>query len=343
MFWFDLDNSPHVPLFKPIFNEFDKSSIQFVVTARDFAQTIELLELYNIRHTVIGEHGGKSKFRKLLNLYDRSKKLKDFVKNYSSKISLAVSHGSRSQLVTSKWLGIKSLLMFDYEYTESKIFNYFSTFMLCPKFIPDKRLKDAGFNLNKIIRYNGFKEELYLSNFIPQNNIRKILDISEEDILIIIRPPSMVGNYHDTKSEKILTSLISILKDQDNIEVIIVNRTRVEKEFIDKIKGSAKNIKYLNKVVDGLQLIYAADIVFSGGGTMNREAALLGVETYSFFTGRRPYLDEYLSSLGRLTFIENEKDLEKIDFVKKPKKNVIKTSDNLIEEIKSILIDLARK
>jgi predicted glycosyltransferase len=64
MIWFDLDNSPHVPLFASVFQELEKRNISFDVTARDFAQTLELLKMRGIRHTAIGRHGGKSKIKK---------------------------------------------------------------------------------------------------------------------------------------------------------------------------------------------------------------------------------------------------------------------------------------
>ena len=57
MIWFDLDNSPHVPLFRPILEELKKRRVDYIVTARDFAQTKELLELWGIPHSMVGKHG----------------------------------------------------------------------------------------------------------------------------------------------------------------------------------------------------------------------------------------------------------------------------------------------
>ena len=94
MLWFDLDNSPHVPLFRPILQELVKRSSPTLVTARDFAQTKSLLDLWKIDATVIGEHGGRNKLLKILNLLVRSQQLVRFVRKRN--ISLAVSHGSRT-------------------------------------------------------------------------------------------------------------------------------------------------------------------------------------------------------------------------------------------------------
>jgi predicted glycosyltransferase len=78
-------------------------------------------------------------------------------------------------------------------------------------------------------------------------------------------------------------------------------------------------MRFLENAVDGLQLIWSSDIFISGGGSMNRESALLGVPTYSIFTGRKPYLDEHLAGEGKLTFIDT---LEKIDFLDIRKRDI---------------------
>ena len=334
MIWFDLDNSPHVPLFKPILKELDNNDIKYLVTSREFAQTEKLLQFWNIKHQMIGKHGGKNKVKKIVNLIFRSHQLKKFIKD--RKISLGVSHGSRTQLITCKYLGIKSLLMLDYEYTESKIFNYLSSTLLIPKYIPDARLKAAGFNLKKIIRYNGFKEELYLRDFKPEPNFRKLIQVSDEKILVIIRPPSTSGNYHDEKSEKLLLGAIKHFSNNNDVVTIIVNRTDREKKLISSKIEENENVRFLNKTVDGLQLLFSADIAVSGGGTMNREAALLGTKVYSIFTGRRPYLDEYLQERGKLKFIENVDEFLNIP-IKRYIKSVPDFKNNLVTEIVDII------
>ena len=340
MLWFDLDNSPHVPLFRPVFNYLEDQGIDYFVTARNFAQTKELLELFNIQHSLIGGHGGKSKFKKLINLFDRGNQLYKMVKKLP--IKLAINHGSRTQLIAAKRLGIKAITMLDYEYTEHYIFNLLANYLIMPVYIPDEYLKKNGFNLNKIIRYNGFKEELYLKYFKPDINFRKQLGITENTILVVFRPPSMTGNYHDNKSEKLLIAGLNYFSQDKDVVCLIVNRTEYEKNFIlSKIKKQ-KNIKFLEKPVDGLQLLYAADYAISGGGTMNREAALLGTKTFSIFTGKRPYLDSFLQEQGRLTFIEKIEDFNKIEVKKDLNKKVPEFRNNLTKEIVEIFLDILK-
>jgi len=211
-----------------------------------------------------------------------------------------------------------------------------------PAVIPDERLRSAGFDLRKIQRYNGFKEEIYLREFVPDKNFRSEISVSENDILIVIRPPGMSGNYHDPRSEKLLIETIKHFSSFKDTVCIIVNRTAKEKNFILSNIGLKPSVRFLDKPVDGLQLLYAADITLSGGGTMNRESALLGTKTYSIFTGRYPYLDEYLRDNGKLNFIVNADEIKKIPVSRHSSKKPPVFENNLISEITNKLIELAK-
>jgi predicted glycosyltransferase len=335
MIWFDLDNSPHVPLFRPMFKELEERNIKFFITAGEYAQTIDLLKLWNIDFELIGKHGGRNKFKKISNLVYRASQLSRCIRDKD--IKLAVSHGSRSQLLSAKINGIESILMMDYEYTERRIFNLLSTYLLIPKIIPDERLESARINLSKVIRYNGFKEELYINNFTPEKDFRKKINIGNKDILIVIRPPGMSGNYHDRKSEGFFLKAVRFFLESANTVCLIVNRTDREKNFLINNFELSNKLRFLEKPVDGLQLLYCADICLSGGGTMNREAALLGTRTYSIFTGKRPYLDEYLQEVGKLKFIESDKDLESINIAEDYKSFELRTENNIAKEITDII------
>ncbi len=342
MIWFDFDNSPHVLIFKNILKELDKLGERYFVTSREFAQTLDLLKLYNIQNNLIGHHGGKSKVKKVFNLIERIYQLNVFLSRNRLKPSLSISHGSRAQTICSYLNRIQSIVMMDYEKTESKIFNLFAGYILFPNFIPDQKLKESGINLKRVIKYNAFKEELYLNEFKPDLNFRKELGVEFDSILVVIRPPSFTSNYHDDKSKIILLNLLKKLLEIDNTEILYLSRTEVEKEFILKTFRETK-IRIPNKVYDGLQLIYAADIVFSGGGTMNRESALIGTETYSFFTGAKPYLDEYLENIGRLSFINSVEDLNKIIITKKDKKDILIHNKNITKELIELFLEIKNK
>lgn len=342
MIWFDLDNSPHVPLFRPIFAELSRRRQAHFITARDFAQTKDLLALWNIPHTMLGRHGGKSKIGKLVNLLQRGRELARLVRGQA--VTLAVSHGSRTQLVAAASLGIPAVLMLDYEYTETRIFNTLATYLLMPAAIPDQRLAQAGFKLSKVIRYAGFKEEVYLRDFTPDPAFRPALGLAPQEILVTLRPPSIVGNYHNDKSEALFRACLEFFSAQQNVQCVIVNRTAAERRLLPAAIRRRSNLRVLERAVDGLQLLWASDVVVSGGGTMNREAALLGVPTYSIFTGRRPYLDEYLQEAGRMTFIEQARQIDSIPLQPRDRTAAFTPGNpNLPAEITEVILNLRRR
>ncbi|MEN0060300.1 MAG: DUF354 domain-containing protein, partial [Bdellovibrio sp.] len=168
--WFDLDNSPHVPLFTPVIEELENSGHQVTVTTRDYAQTLELLRKTNISFKEIGKYGGRNKFAKVFTLLERSYLLKRSIQDDQQKPDVAVSHGSRAQALAAKWLNIPKIVFFDYEGTEMHIFKRVAKTLSCPSSIPEEALVLAGLPLDKVVRYGGFKEELYLSRLKPDSS-----------------------------------------------------------------------------------------------------------------------------------------------------------------------------
>jgi predicted glycosyltransferase len=130
-----------------------------------------------------------------------------------------------------------------------------------------------------------------------------------------MRPPSISANYHDPRSEKLFRECLEVFGAAPGVLCLIVNRTEAERRLIPTHLLNSGAARILESAVDGLQLLWASDLVVSGGGTMNREAALLGVPTYSVFTGRRPAMDERLVQMGKLRFVQCRRDIEMISVI----------------------------
>lgn len=312
--WIDLDNAPHVPLFRPLIEIWVRNGHQVLVTARDFHRTVELCRMWDIPHVAVGHHGGANKIRKIANLFERAAQLRRIAQPFRP--DFAVSHGSRTQIVAARWMGVPSVVMMDYEYTEAFLFKRFTRSILMPAAIPEERLALCGFPLQKVRRYDGFKEELYLQSFTPDPSFRDSIGVPEDRILLTIRPSAMTANYHNPLSEKIVLGLLNQTLANAEVVPLVVSRTTADRGLI--VEKFGDRVRFLEKAVDGLQLIWASDVFVSGGGTMNREAALLGVPAYSIFTGRKPYLDEYLASQGRLTFVDTLDKINLVSLKKRP-------------------------
>lgn len=307
----------------PIIRHYRESGFNVVLTAREHSQTIELLKLHGLdgTFTVIGRHHGKGKLSKILGTLGRARQLATFIKSGGSKPSVAVSHGSRSMVLSSRWLKIPVVTMYDYEFTETRIFNTFSDRVLVPERIPDSVLDDVGLANDKRVKYPGIKEELYIRGFQPDTAFRQEFltrhDCDPEGVFAVLRPPATTANYHSSKSEEIFDGLLKHLLCSEGVFTAVVPRTSEQEDeieiAIERMALSHGSFTILREAVDGLQLAFAADLLISGGGTMNREAALLGVPVYSIFAGRLGSLDAQMEKEGLVTFIREINDIAKID------------------------------
>ncbi|HEX3101356.1 MAG TPA: DUF354 domain-containing protein, partial [Pyrinomonadaceae bacterium] len=273
----------------------------------------------------IGKHYGKSKIQKVRGLFARAKQLVYHVREYrrdGSQIAVAVSHGSRSMVLAAKWLRIPVITMYDYEHTETGIFNRFSDKVLVPDRIPDSVLDDIGLSPSKRVKYPGIKEEIYTRYFRPDERFReKLVKNSDTKILVILRPPATTANYHSEKSDSVFNDILHFLLNDERTLTVIVPRTAAQgDEITTAINVHQKHVgRYLilDEAVDGLNLAYAADLLISGGGTMNREAALLGVPVYSIFAGELGSLDAQMEKEGLITFIRGRDDIEKLKLARR--------------------------
>ena len=333
--WIDLDNSPHVPLFAPVIRHFRSNGVDVVLTAREHSQTVELLDLagFSGTYTIIGRHYGRGRISKVRGLVARSKQLVSHINETGKHIAVAVSHGSRSMVLAARWLKVPVLTMYDYEFTETRLFNRFSTRVLVPDAIPDVVLDGLGLAKHKRVKYPGIKEEIYLQHFEPQPDFRSIFlsehgrARDEEKVFVTLRPPATTANYHDDKSEVLFDDLLHLLLNAEHVLTVIVPRTHEQTAAIaDRIANVADagdRCILLDSAVDGLQLAYASDLLISGGGTMNREAGLLGVPVYSIFTGQHGALDRKMEDEGKITFIRDARDLSKIRLEKRDTRPII--------------------
>src|SRR3954465_15277511 len=160
--WIDLTNSPHVLVMRPVIEELRRRGGEVLVTARDFAQTLGLLERFRIDHTAIGHHRGGALSAKGLGLAQRSGALVRWAKG--KRIDLALGHGSNDISVAAALLRIPSATAFDYEWArvQHSINGRLAARVVVPDAIPPARLAPYGATPAKLRPYAGLKEEYYL-------------------------------------------------------------------------------------------------------------------------------------------------------------------------------------
>ena len=314
--WIDIDNAPHVLIFRPIITELERRGHDVLITARDYGQTKGLLELYGIPHQLIGRYTGKSKSRKAFGLALRSAQLFNWARHH--RIDLALSHGARASVIPARVLGIYLVIMYDYEFVFDVLYKHFANLLMIPDKIPDDRLKKLGVNLDKVIKYPGLKEEIYVGFDNVDGELPLKLELNPEKVWVTLRPPATTAHYHIKKSEEIFWMLLDFLLSKETVQIILLPRTKSQKsEILSRVRAEGK-VVIPDRVVDGISLIYHSDVVIGGGGTMTREAAVAGIPSYTIFQSRHGAVDEYLERTGKLVFIRSREDFEKIRLEKKP-------------------------
>lgn len=317
--WIDLDNTPHVPFFLPIIRELRCQGHSVIVTARDAFQVCGLADYHGLRYTRIGRHYGANKLMKVAGTIWRAAQLFPLIMRQKPDISM--SHGSRPLVLVSALLRVPSMLLFDYEHARRIPFVK-PALGVAPEWIDGPRLcREFRYGVRS---YHGLKEDVYAASFHPDSSILADLGVADEEILVTIRPPATEAHYHNPESETLFVEVVRFLGEKNGVRMVILPRTAgSQREFVYRTWPrlcAEKKIIVPERALEGLNLVWFSDFVVSGGGTMNREAAALGVPVYSIFRGTLGAVDRCLAREGRLVLIESREDVRsKFRLVKRPK------------------------
>ena len=297
--WIDITNSPHVLVFRPLIALLRQRGADVDVTAREYAQTLELLARHGIEPTVIGTHGGASRLGKARAMVARLPALRRFARG--RRFDVALAHGSHDLTLTARSLGIPSATTFDYEYAwlQHQLGCRAAARVVVPDAIPRERLARYGLGprSGKLRTYPGLKEEYYLSDLEPDEAVLDELGIDRSRVLAILRTPPEVSEYHRHANPLFLETLRA-LGSRDDVHAVCLPRIPAQREQV--LGMSLPSVVVPEHAVDAQSLVAFADLVVSAGGTMNREAVALGVPVYTVFGGRLGGVDEALVRDGRL-------------------------------------------
>jgi predicted glycosyltransferase len=300
--WVDLTNSPHVLVMRPVIRALEGRGAEVHVTARDFAQTLGLLDRFAIPHEAIGRHRGGRLAAKGLGLASRSLALANWAKG--RRFDAALGHGSNDVTVAAKLLGIPSATTFDYEWAtvQHTVNCRLARRVVVPDAIPPERLSRYGASARKLRAYPGLKEEYYLADLVPDRAVLAELGLDATAPLAVVRTPPAVSLYHRFE-HPLFARLLERLRDQ--AQVVVLPRTPEQRAEL----SAAGGFVIPERAVDAQSLVAFADVVVSAGGTMNREAVALGTPVWTTFEGRLGAVDERLIAEGRLRRLERADDV----------------------------------
>jgi len=296
--WVDLTNSPHVLVMRPLIDVMRADGHEVQVTARDFAQTLELCERFGIEHTAVGRHRGGRRASKALGLASRSFELARWARG--RRFDVAMGHGSNDVMVAAKLLRIPSATAFDYEWAtaQHQVNCRLARSVVVPDAIPPERLERYGAR-GKIHAYAGLKEEYYLADFEPSTAVLDELGIDRSQPLVVVRTPPDVSLYHRFENPL----FTGVLERLSGTQTVVLPRTAAQRAELGAFIVP-------ERAVDAQSLVAYADLVISAGGTMNREAVALGTPVFTTFEGRLGAVDEGLLREGRMRKLDDPSQIE---------------------------------
>ena len=305
--WIDITAPAHVLVFRPLMTLLEERDATIAVTTRDYAQTLELLEAHGIDATPLGAHGGRSRVGKLRSLSSRLRALSRWARPHQFDVALA--HGSHELTLTARRLGVPSTTTFDYEF--AKLQHHLgcraATRVVVPDAIPAERLAPYRASPPKLVQYPGLKEEYYLADFAPDASVADSLGVDGSRIVVVVRTPPDVSLYH-RRSNPLFPQLLDYLGTHEGVHAVVVPRTEEQRTFVRSL--ALPSLIVPNGAVDAQSLIAVSDLVVSAGGTMNREAAALGIPVYTTYGGQLGGVDEALIRDGRLRPLTDPHALE---------------------------------
>jgi hypothetical protein len=304
--WVDLTNSPHVVVMRPVIANLRARGHEVQVTARDFAQTLGLCERLGIECTAVGRHRGAGLRAKAGGLASRSLALTRWARGRG--FDLALGHGSNDVTVAAALLRIRSATTFDYEWAtvQHNVNCRLARAVVVPDAIPAERLYRYGAR-GKIRAYPGLKEEYYLADFEPDPGVLDELALDPAEPIAVVRTPPEVSLYHRFENDLFR----QVLERLRGTQTVVLPRTEEQRAELLTTGG----LIVPERAIDAQSLVAYADLVVSGGGTMNREAVALATPVYTVFEGRLGAVDERLIAEGRLKRLV---DAEEVQLAKRP-------------------------
>lgn len=270
--WFDFSNPPHVNLFLPILKEFHRQQKSTFCTAREFVETKGLLEKYGIPFESFGKHGGKNRLSKAFNLVNRNIELLRNLPQFKLSIS------SSFEAPQISWLRGRPAVVFDdNEIAPNWLYSKFVKHVIAPSVIDVASWQKSGIKKSKVIPYNGYKEDVYIADYIPDPTFLNSLPFSD---FITVRPENIFASYVPVGAKSIVAELIEKLTTK-GLNILYLPRYEVDRTYAK----AQPNIFIPQKPLNGLDVCYYSKAVLTGAGTFAREAALLGVPAVSFFAG----------------------------------------------------------
>jgi predicted glycosyltransferase len=340
--WIDIDNPPQVQYLLPFVDAFRSRRASVLLTARDYGNTLDLLEQRSATVDQVGKEFGRSKIAKVVGMLRRTRALTSLIDKDAKPDVLLCS--SRSAALAARLMGIPSFVIADYEYANSSVFRLTHSTILYPAVVDPTPFLASGMGADRLIPFQGLKEDISLAGLdvagTPPHHFPQIDD--DALVRVLFRPPAELSHYFDPRSRDLALHALEYLASRE--EAVVVFSPRHSWQHLDLERFDWKNKPIvLERAVPFVSLLKAADVLVCSGGTMLREAAYLGLPAYSIFKSPIGGVDRYLASIGRVGLIDSADELSNIELRKARPMSPLPGNPRLLDELVEFLLDHAQE
>jgi uncharacterized protein len=337
--WIDIENPPQVQYLLPFKRAFEAIGVDVAVTARDYGFTYDLLRGAGVAFEPVGASYGQGARRKAVGLAHRTSALTARFARRPRPGALVCA--GRASVLAARALGITSFALGDYEYVHQRLYRHTRSFLVFPDVIDSRALLDQGIRRDRLIPYQGIKEDLTFSGVdLDAVDPHAFGQLAGRDLVkILFRPAAEQAHYYTSESGRRTHRALERLAERGDAVVIFSPRYPHQVELLRGFSWANEPI-VLDAPVDFISLLKGVDAVVSAGGTMLREAAYLGVPAYSLFGGRTGGVDRHLEALGRLRLLDGDDDLSAIARDNGPH-GVMRANPRLLDELVATVMQRA--
>jgi hypothetical protein len=295
--WIDLTNSPHVNFFEYLITDLQEEH-EVILTCRPLANTIELLDLFKFSYHIIGKHYGRNILKKGCGFSIRVAQLHQFLRN--RKIDIAISHSSFYSPLVAKLIGARCIYLNDNEHAAgNRIAFIFADLILVPEFFDKRKIQAQWGKLYKVIKYPGLKEGIYLWRYNEISPGRSHANPNQDKKTIYIRPEPFTAQYYKGRQNFMDDLLVGL---QSHFRVVMLPRTADQKAYYSQKKF--KHIHIPKQSIHLADFIKTCDFFIGAGGTMTREAAVIGIPTICIYQDELLDVDKYLIDQGCMAHLK---------------------------------------
>lgn len=294
--WFDILTPKQVLFFKPVIDNLAASGAEVLATSRRYREVGPLAERAGLELEYVGDRDHRGHEDQLLAATRRQAELIPLVRDFRPDAAVSIASAVCARIAFG--LRVKHVAVNDSPHSEvaGRLSIPLSHHLLCPWVIPYRAWEPFGIRRNQVTTYRALDPAAWLKREPLPGPVPR-LDRSKKTVTVRVQEsdaPYLAKS--DMKwVDDVLDSLLGLFPDAN---LVALCRYEYQMEEVRSRFGSKWVVPH--EVVSGHDLLAATDLFVGMGGTMNAEAALMGIPTISAFQGSL-YTDRYLQSVGLLT------------------------------------------